>query len=622
MGLAGVLYAANHSFFSPVHDPRVGAGPIGVAAAPADLIASEYCGSNTLLTNIDTVTCQGGFSVMGQITTPNGGGCYELYLAIAPLASASATPAPFTPRDVFITSGPKIYQLRPPNPITLFATIPDGGCSNPGDHTGITFDHEGMFNFNMVVTCKGSGGVWKVDGAGTVTNIGFVLDHNMQPRHIENLTVVPRTFGPFGGQVWVADEDFPDTVSTVPGALHAIDSSGNVTLDVVEWHGAEDIVVIPQAPCTFCQNGALFQAITLDNFGPVGIYQYFPADFVGLGGNVLVPSEAGIGTALVQFNGTNYVTSVFDNIPGGIFEGASFADCDVPTPTPTFTPTATFTPTPTATATTTATATATSTATATFTPTATATSTATATFTPTATSTATFTPTATATATATATPTPVCVTAATLAASGTSNNGNTVTTGSFTLKANTTYLVFAYTNSSPGDSATFSFSGGSPTFNNIGAGSASYNGALSYEFGRWLNGGASNVTGTITVTFVNTISRAFLQVVELCGNDTSNPIAQSAYATIVGTTPSHPYTANLPAAPLASTNFDVYFLNAQDEFGGSTGPPGTPAVTYLLYQHSGAAAGTSFKDTPSQNESFDNGSTHRWGTIAVEIKRP
>jgi hypothetical protein len=227
-----------------------------VAAGPADLIASEYCGSNTLLTNIDTVTCQGGFSVMAQIQTPNGGGCYELYLAIAPLASASATPAPFTPRDIFITSGPKIYQLRPPNPPTLFTTIPDGGCSNPGDHTGITFDREGMFNFNMIVTCKGSGGVWKVDGAGTVTNLGFILDHNMQPRHIENLTVVPRSFGPFGGQVWVADEDFPDTVSTVPGALHAIDSSGNVTLDIVEWHGAEDIVVIPQAPCTFCQNGA------------------------------------------------------------------------------------------------------------------------------------------------------------------------------------------------------------------------------------------------------------------------------------------------------------------------------------------------------------------------------
>src|SRR5512142_2190163 len=126
LGLAGMVYAANHVFFSPVQDPIFHAGPIGIAAAPTDLIASEYCGNNALLTNIDRVDCTGGFGPIAQIPTPNGGGCFELYLAIAPLVSASATPAPFTPRDVFITSGPNIYQLRPPNPPTLFATIPDG----------------------------------------------------------------------------------------------------------------------------------------------------------------------------------------------------------------------------------------------------------------------------------------------------------------------------------------------------------------------------------------------------------------------------------------------------------------------------------------------------------------
>ena len=149
-------------------------------------------------------------------------------------------------------AGQNIYQLRLPNPPTLFAQIPDGGCINPGDHTGITFDHEGTFNFNMIVTCKGSGGVWLVDGNGNPTNLGFVHDQNNQARTIENPAVVPRAFGPFGGQVWVTDEDYPNTVSTVPGAIHAMDSGGNVTLDVVEWHGAEDVLVIPQTPCTFC----------------------------------------------------------------------------------------------------------------------------------------------------------------------------------------------------------------------------------------------------------------------------------------------------------------------------------------------------------------------------------
>ena len=73
----------------------------------------------------------------------------------------------------------------------------------------------------------------------------------------------------------------------------------------------------------------------------------------------------------MHFNGANYVQTFFDNIPGGLFEGSTFVDCDVPRlhrllrlqlqlhlhlrlqlqPSATFTPTptatATFTPTPT-----------------------------------------------------------------------------------------------------------------------------------------------------------------------------------------------------------------------------------------------------------------------------------
>jgi hypothetical protein len=183
--------------------------------------------------------------------------------------------------------------------------------------------------------------------------------------------------------------------------------------------------------------------------------------------------------------------------------------------------------------------------------------------------------------------------------------------------------VFAFTNSVSPDSATFSSTfSGSPTFNNIGSGSLPlpYNGG-DYEFGRWVNGGATDSTGTISVTFALKPKQAYLQVVQLSGNDTSNPIAQSAYASSPGTSNTNPYTANLPAPPLAGTNFDVYFLNASEDLGGSV-PTGTPAVTNLIYVHAGGGtAGTYAAGTPSQNESFA-GSNHHWGTIAVEIKRP
>ena len=43
----------------------------------------------------------------------------------------------------------------------------------------------GNFAFNMFVTCKVSGGVWAVDGAGTVTNVGSFVTASEQigPQH-------------------------------------------------------------------------------------------------------------------------------------------------------------------------------------------------------------------------------------------------------------------------------------------------------------------------------------------------------------------------------------------------------------------------------------------------------
>src|SRR6202035_2834149 len=113
LGLAGMLYAANHdffgggqggptkappspaapnqlaSFFSGVHNPAPfpnQAGPLGVAAAPADLIATEYCAfgnPDPTFTNVDKVACDGSFATIGQIVTPNGGGGQELYMTIS-----------------------------------------------------------------------------------------------------------------------------------------------------------------------------------------------------------------------------------------------------------------------------------------------------------------------------------------------------------------------------------------------------------------------------------------------------------------------------------------------------------------------------------------------------------
>ena len=347
--------AANATPFATVLDPS-GNGPVGVAASKTDLLVTEWCSGNLGSANVDTIDCFGNVSVLATIPGPPST-CLEKYMAIAPMQAVNAG---FTQRDVFVTQGGQIWQIRPPNPVpTLFATIP--GCA--ADHTGITFDHTGppgTFGNKMIVTCQ-NGSYWKVDGTGTVTMIA-----NDPSTHPEGPVVAPLSFGVYGGQIWVADEN--------NSQVHAISNTGTVTFGVVGWFAAEGMQVIPPAPCMYCSGGAFFQAIV--NFPSGNVYQYPPTDFSGLGGNLLVTSESGAGTAVITPVGGDYVTSFFDNITGGLYEGDSFVDCDVPTPTPTATATATFTPT--------------ATATATFTPTATAT----------------FTPTPTATATATSTPTP------------------------------------------------------------------------------------------------------------------------------------------------------------------------------------------------------------------------
>jgi hypothetical protein len=179
------------------------------------------------------------------------------------------------------------------------------------------------------------------------------------------------------------------------------------------------------------------------------------------------------------------------------------------------------------------------------------------------------------------------------------------------MQANTTYLVFAFTNSSAGDSATFSFGGGSPTFNNIGSGSINYN-TSDYAFGRWVTG--TGLNGKLVVTFTNTIHQAYVQVIQLSNNNISTPIAQSVYTS--GS--SNSATANFPNPPSSGDN-EVDWLTAHGDLSPSAPVP-SPAMTLLLYQHNANGSAASYtSSTASQNTTFPLASSLAWGTIGVEL---
>ena len=349
LSLTGVLYASNPSTFS--FFPSM--FPTGVAASPDLLLVSEFCSEN-----IDTVDCTGTAALFA--TLPGFGSCREKYMTIAPAVSMAAG---FTPRDVFVTEGSDIYRIDSnTKAVSLFTTLQ--GCTST-DHNGITFDHFNTFNNNMIVTCQ-DGAVFSIDYLGGVVHGNTAPIANvfasgpLTEGEIEGPAVVPPSFGPNGDSIWVADEG--------NGQVHAIGPppTYTVTQNILSHVSTEGVFVIPSpTPCAFCDSppgpSAFFQ--TEQQMFQL-VWRYPLTDFTlpppGLGGNVLLTSEAGVAgsdTSLVTVSGGAYVQTSFGPRPPGNNEGSSFVDCDVPPQSPTPTPSATSTPTATATATATPTAT-------------------------------------------------------------------------------------------------------------------------------------------------------------------------------------------------------------------------------------------------------------------------
>jgi hypothetical protein len=206
-----------------------------------------------------------------------------------------------------------------------------------------------------------------------------------------------------------------------------------------------------------------------------------------------------------------------------------------------------------------------------------------------------------------------------VAASGSATKNTTVTTTSFTISANTAYLVFASNNSgATGDSAAVTSTGftTSPTATAIG--NASYDSAA-FEYAGSVTGGSGS--GTLTVTFGKTIKQAHVEVIAVTGASTSSPVAQSAFATMTGTTASNPASANLSSAPNAA-NGELVFWNSTGNATAASTWSSSSSIT--LVSSSGSAGpsgsiGVFGGAPPQQSESLSMGGNKTWATVAVEL---
>jgi hypothetical protein len=118
--------------------------PVGVAVATDRLLYTQHSVANAGDPTIFSVSGGGVVDIFAP-SFPSEAGIIEKYIDINPGLGPWATKAHY----VYVTQGQRIYEITPDGlAVTPFATIPTAVAT----HTGVTFDREGTFNHDMIVT--------------------------------------------------------------------------------------------------------------------------------------------------------------------------------------------------------------------------------------------------------------------------------------------------------------------------------------------------------------------------------------------------------------------------------------------------------------------------------------
>jgi hypothetical protein len=208
---------------------------------------------------------------------------------------------------------------------------------------------------------------------------------------------------------------------------------------------------------------------------------------------------------------------------------------------------------------------------------------------------------------------------ATTTISKSQGNANSAMTNNFTALPNTSYLVFVSETGAQANNPTMTTTlangatlSSSPVASNFVATTQGAN-----EWVYTLSGATANTSGNVKAQFVAQSSRIDIWVVQLGGENVTNPVVTSNTRAATGTSTGQPITVTLPSAP-ATGDAGMLFVHITANVSAPTVTPTTTNTTWT--PNAGGSAGYWCMPTASQTDTVSNvASGNVWFALAIEI---
>jgi hypothetical protein len=204
---------------------------VGHICLPTDII---WTGSHFIISTVPGVPLKI-VSRTGTVSSPFAANCFasgeESYMSIAQPQNYK-----FGIGNIYIAKGGIIWKIDPTDKqCSIFTNITGpfvGVRHGQLSHTGLTFDTEGSFD-NSLMASTDDGSIWKIDYRGNFKLLGSNIGGRPECIH-----VVPKNFGPYGGNLIVGSEK--------TGSVYAVTNDGKISSFLSYKPGLEHCGFLPR----------------------------------------------------------------------------------------------------------------------------------------------------------------------------------------------------------------------------------------------------------------------------------------------------------------------------------------------------------------------------------------